>query len=125
MSLVLGLSLEHSCTWPQNGLSSEGLSLASDFFCVLGLGLEPCVLDSTSVYYLKQFLFLQSNRFRAVSLQAILGNENFFNSSVAARKLSEVLTLAKLRGGADAPKCNCSIKNGFPTGNKISGKTNQ
>ena len=31
-------------------LSSERLSLAlaSDFFCVLGLGLEPCVLDSTS-----------------------------------------------------------------------------
>ena len=38
MSLVLGL--EHSCPWPREGLSSEGLSLAlaSDFFCVLGLG---------------------------------------------------------------------------------------
>ena len=36
--------------WPREGLSSERLSLAlaSDFFCVLGLGLEPCVLDSTS-----------------------------------------------------------------------------
>ena len=31
--------------WPQEGLS---LALASKFFCVLGLGLEPCVLDSTS-----------------------------------------------------------------------------
>ena len=54
MSLVLGLGLEHSCPWPREVLSSEGLSLAlalaSDFFCVLGLGLglEPCVLDSTS-----------------------------------------------------------------------------
>ena len=50
VSLVLGLGLEHSCPWPREGLSSEGLSLAlaSDFFCVLGLGLEPCVLDSTS-----------------------------------------------------------------------------
>ena len=47
MSLVLGL--EHSCPWPRECLSSERLSLASDFFCVLGLGLEPCVLDSTSV----------------------------------------------------------------------------
>ena len=37
MSLVL---------WHREGLSSEGVSLASDFFCVLGL--EPCVLDSTS-----------------------------------------------------------------------------
>ena len=48
--LVLGLGLEHSCPWPQECLSSERLSLAlaSDFFCVLGLGLEPCVLDSTS-----------------------------------------------------------------------------
>ena len=48
MSLVLGL--EHSCPWPRECLSSERLSLAlaSDFFCVLGLGLEPCVLDSTS-----------------------------------------------------------------------------
>ena len=46
VSLVLGL--EHSCPWPRECLSSERLSLAlaSDFFCVLGL--EPCVLDSTS-----------------------------------------------------------------------------
>ena len=57
MTLVLGLGLEHSCPWPRECLSSERLSLAlalaSDFFCVLGLGLglEPCVLDSTSVYY--------------------------------------------------------------------------
>ena len=50
MSLVLGLGLEHSCPWPREVLSSKRLSLASDFFCVLGLGLglEPCVLDSTS-----------------------------------------------------------------------------
>ena len=52
VSLVLGLGLELSCPWPRECLSSERLSLAlaSDFFCVLGLGLglEPCVLDSTS-----------------------------------------------------------------------------
>ena len=54
VSLVLGLGLEHSCPWPRECLSSERLSLAlaSDFFCVFGLGLgfglEPCVLDSTS-----------------------------------------------------------------------------
>ena len=44
------LGLEHFCSLPREGLSSERLSLtlalASDFFCVLGL--EPCVLDSTS-----------------------------------------------------------------------------
>ena len=51
MSLVLGLGLEHSCPWPRKCLSSERLSLvlASDFFCVLGL--ELCVLDSTSDNY--------------------------------------------------------------------------
>ena len=45
--------LENACAcvlgpWPREVLSSETLSLAlaSDFFCVLGL--EPCVLDSTS-----------------------------------------------------------------------------
>ena len=48
VSLILGLGLEHSCPWPREVLSSERLSLASDFFCVLGLGLEPCVLYSTS-----------------------------------------------------------------------------
>ena len=34
VSLVLGLGLEHSCSWPRKCLSSEGLSLdlASDFF---------------------------------------------------------------------------------------------
>ena len=47
---VLDLGLEHSCPWPRECLSSERLSLASDFFCVLGLGLEPCVLNSTSVF---------------------------------------------------------------------------
>ena len=39
---VLGLESvcpRKGCPWP----------LASDFFCVLGLGLEPCVLNSTSV----------------------------------------------------------------------------
>ena len=55
VTLVLGLGLEHSCPWPREGLSSKRLSLAlaSDFFCVLGLGLglEPCVLDSTSGFY--------------------------------------------------------------------------
>ena len=65
VSLVLGL--EHFCPWPPEGLSSERLSLAlassisvlglqkvcprkgcpwPRIFCVLGL--EPCVLDSTS-----------------------------------------------------------------------------
>ena len=52
MSLVfgLGLGLEHSCPWPRESLSSESLflALASDCFCALGLGLELCVLDSTS-----------------------------------------------------------------------------
>ena len=50
---LIGLGLEHSCPWPRECLSSERLSLvlASDFFCVLGLGLEPCVLDSTSSNY--------------------------------------------------------------------------
>ena len=51
VSLVLGLGLEHSCPWPRECLSSKKLflALASDFFCVLGL--EPCVLDSTSVHW--------------------------------------------------------------------------
>ena len=49
--------LESTCAcvlgpWPRECLSSKRLSLAlaSDFFCVLGLGLESCVLDSTSAY---------------------------------------------------------------------------
>ena len=64
VSLVLGLGLEHSCPWPRECLSSERLSLAlalaSDFFCVLGLGLglEPCVLDSTSANYSVELWFL-------------------------------------------------------------------
>ena len=39
MSLVLGL--EHSCPWPREGRSSEGLFLAPNFFRVLSL--ELCV----------------------------------------------------------------------------------
>ena len=47
---VLGLGLKHSCPWLREFLFSEGLllALAVDFFCVLGYGLEPSVLDSTS-----------------------------------------------------------------------------
>ena len=37
LSVVLGLGLKHSCPWPREGLSSEGLSLASDFFVSLAL----------------------------------------------------------------------------------------
>ena len=48
VSLVLDLS----CPWPREGLSLVGLSLASDFFCVLGL--EPSVLDSTSGYHVNE-----------------------------------------------------------------------
>ena len=56
-SSIFVLGLERVCPWkgcswpwPREGLSLERLflALASDFFCVLGLGLEPCVLDSTS-----------------------------------------------------------------------------
>ena len=65
MSLVLGLGLEHSCPWPRERLSLERLSLAlvlaSDFFCVLGLGLEPCVLDSTSVPVITLLLEMSMN----------------------------------------------------------------
>ena len=39
----------HLCPWLWPG-AFLSLALVSDFFCVLGLGLEPCVLDSTSVW---------------------------------------------------------------------------
>ena len=56
---VLGLGHEHSCPWPRECLSSERLSLTSDFFGVLGLGLEPCVLDSTSAIHMYQNNYTQ------------------------------------------------------------------
>ena len=70
---VLGpcLGLEHSCLWPRECLSSERLSLAlaSDLYCVLGLGLEPCVLDSTSVFhFILALFFCQSSSQRPVFL---------------------------------------------------------
>ena len=49
------------CPWPRECLSSERLSLASDFFCVLGL--EPCVLDSTSVNCLPLSIRCFENKF--------------------------------------------------------------
>ena len=51
---VLGLESvcpRKGCPWP----------LASDFFCVLGLGLEPCVLDSTSDKYPTTTIFIISS----------------------------------------------------------------
>ena len=47
VSLILDLGLEHSCPWPREGLSSEGLSLAlaSDFF--VSLALASSLVSST------------------------------------------------------------------------------
>ena len=47
--LVLGLSLEHSCPWPRECLSSKRLSLAlaSDFFVYLALVLASSLVSST------------------------------------------------------------------------------
>jgi len=44
------LGLKPFCPWPRDNLSSAtpSLALASDFFRVLGLGLEGCVLAATS-----------------------------------------------------------------------------
>ena len=87
VSLVLGLGLEHSCPWPRECLFSERLSLAlaSDlfcvlglglgFFCVLGLGLEPCVLDSTSG---KRFTRTIRLRIYTAEIE-ISANCNYFN----------------------------------------------
>ena len=57
------LFLENTCIcvlgpwpWPREGLP---LALASKFFCVLSLGLEPCVLDSTFVSQLPHSPFMQ------------------------------------------------------------------
>ena len=58
-SLVLGLGLEHSCPWPREGVFSQDLflALAVDFVSVIGLGLKPCVLDSTCDYLITNFIF--------------------------------------------------------------------
>ena len=88
VSLVLGLCLEHSCPWPRECLSSERLSLAlaSDFFCVLGLGLglEPCVLDSTSGGYLflgKSLLVVLLQKFTlACEAQAVIWGDTARNA---------------------------------------------
>ena len=99
VSLVLGLGLEHSCPWPRECLSSERLSLAlaSDFFCVLGLGLEPCVLDSTSANHVfaqlismppKSYLMLRlkSSIFyqNKPKIKLLLQKENFSSAGVFA-----------------------------------------
>ena len=65
------LGLEHSCLWPREVLSLVRLSLAltSDFFCVLGLGLEPCVLDSTSGRCIKNH---QSARPRSITIHCTI-----------------------------------------------------
>ena len=79
VSLVLVLGREHSCPWPREGLFSVGLSLASDLFCVLGLGLRAlrprlhfCVVvfskkQQKRVVILKPYFSLR--RFSKIQLQ--------------------------------------------------------
>ena len=98
VSLVLGLGLEHSCPWPRECLSSERLSLAlalaSDFFCVLGLGLglEPCVLDSTSAANLPLLICLTAimiyNKKQLLTTAAFSINFNSSSSSISAKRPS-------------------------------------
>ena len=65
------LGLEHSCPWPREGLSSERLSLTSDFFVsLLGLGLEPCVLDSTSGRHIRSANKLLRKKDKTASFQS-------------------------------------------------------
>ena len=56
-SLVLSLGLEHSCPWPREDLSSEGLSfaLASDFFVFLALALASMLVSSTPPLWFIEF----------------------------------------------------------------------
>ena len=55
VSLVLGL--EHSCPWPREGLSSEGVSLAltSDFFASLASSLVSSTTPMTVPYHIVKF----------------------------------------------------------------------
>ena len=93
VSLVLGLGLEHSCPWPRECLSSERLSLAlalaSDFFCVLGLGLglEPCVLDSTSALRTKEKRLCSSKMpFAVNACSAVENQSSTFDSQKGGRE---------------------------------------
>ena len=47
VSLVLGLGLEHSCPWPRECLSSEGLSLALALNFFVFLALASSLVSST------------------------------------------------------------------------------
>ena len=102
VSLVLGLGLERSCPWPRECLSSERLSLAlalaSDFFCVLGLGLglEPCVLDSTSDSYVVEHEYL-----RRIQYQSNLSLHSLCDAEVCYECVG--LIPASLRPGNTAP----------------------
>ena len=53
--------------WPREVLFSEGLSLASDYFCVLGL--EFCVLNSTSGIMFSSMLYVGAKVFFEVGIE--------------------------------------------------------
>ena len=79
----------HSCPWslpwPRAFLSLasrvsvlEKAVLGLGFFCVLGLGLEPCVLDSTSAFYRENRNDRSSNRLqsRDIRVAVIVARKN-------------------------------------------------
>ena len=107
MSLVLGLGLECSCPWPREVLSSKRLSLAlalaSDFFCVLGLGLEPCVLDSTSALYdhVSYFEFIEKHWNRWVDLQLIYPNKYLWWLETKEKLRELLINLSKCKSSIE------------------------
>ena len=73
-------------------LGKAVLALASDFFCVLGLGLEPCVLDSTSDIFLgrRYIHLLQVNKiFIKMLLRQRCLSKKYWNAFPRQKKVSK------------------------------------
>ena len=74
------------CPWPQEGLSSERLSLASDFFCVLGLGFFLCPWPRALCPRLHLWYLVTSNNQTAViskASRASVGTEGYSDDTSA------------------------------------------
>ena len=101
VSLVLGLGLEHSCSWPRECLSSERLSLASDFF--VSLAWASSLVSSTPFLVFR--VSAQSPRIRRKSqgiCSGVANEQKIFNlfNIFSIRKAVSLESYCTLRGCA-------------------------
>ena len=118
------LGLEHSCSWPRVGSSSEGLSLALDF--LVSLALASSLVSSTPPLVASVIMFLQSyflcHVFKALIFIKIGRKLSYFKKCKTFERWRRPQTLHRLRRPKPSPIVDFLPKRLEPTAQYLPSK---